>query len=86
MTPDFSPFRHLKDVEAEEAAGIFVDAKTGDPILIRAQQDYWMNPFALRFVPARDLKKEGYQDYIELFEPEEKGSPKGEREAGAPGY
>lgn len=43
---------------------------------------YCMNSAALRFVPLRDLAKEGYEEFISLFEK----SKKGESEAGAPGY
>ena len=84
MTPDYSPFRHLNEI-GEGIEGLFVDGNTGEPILIRAQGDYWMNPFALRFVPVKDLKHEGYQDYLELFRRESNLKDR-EREAGAPGY
>lgn len=43
---------------------------------------YCMNSAALRFIPAKDLIKEGYEEYASLFE----NSHKGESEAGAPGY
>lgn len=87
MTPDYSPFRHLNDIGGgEEIEGLFVDGKTGEPILIRAQGDYWMNPFVLRFVPIKDLKHEGYQDYLELFHREQPHLKNSENEAGAPGY
>lgn len=43
---------------------------------------YCMNSAALRFVPLKDLAKEGYEEFIALFEKAEKG----ESEAGEPGY
>ncbi|AHZ85280.1 peptide methionine sulfoxide reductase [Bdellovibrio bacteriovorus] len=88
-TPDFSPFRHMNDIEGLEPEGIFVDAKTGEPILLRADNDYWVNPFALKFIPVRDLSQNGYQDYVELFETDEEEAEReagGAKEAGAPGY
>jgi peptide methionine sulfoxide reductase MsrB len=29
---------------------------------------YCINSAALRFIPVEDLKKEGYEDYIKLFD------------------
>lgn len=43
---------------------------------------YCMNSAALRFVPLKDLAKEGYEEFIPFFEKAEKGEP----EAGEPGY
>lgn len=45
-------------------------------------QRYCMNSAALRFIPVKDLEKEGYGEYLPLFEEHHKGEP----EAGAPGY
>lgn len=43
---------------------------------------YCMNSAALKFIPVKDLEKEGYGEYLTLFKDENKGEP----EAGAPGY
>lgn len=43
---------------------------------------YCMNSAALRFIPVKDLEKEGYGEYLSLFQEHKKGEP----EAGAPGY
>ncbi|WII72252.1 peptide-methionine (R)-S-oxide reductase MsrB [Bdellovibrio sp. 22V] len=42
---------------------------------------YCMNSAALRFIPVKDLEKEGYGEFLRLFQEQE-----GEPEAGAPGY
>ncbi|MGZ3801867.1 MAG: peptide-methionine (R)-S-oxide reductase, partial [Bdellovibrio sp.] len=42
---------------------------------------YSLNSAALRFVPLNDLAKEGYEEFIAMFDGSGKGS-----EAGAPGY
>lgn len=86
METDFSPFRHLRDMQGSEPDGLFVDIQTGEPLLIRAHGDYWANPFALRFIPASELKNEGYQEYLEVFTPPPQNLATGERDAGAPGY
>nr|WP_081110975.1 peptide-methionine (R)-S-oxide reductase MsrB [Bdellovibrio bacteriovorus] len=43
---------------------------------------YCLNSAALRFIPVRDLEKEGYEEYLPLF----KKQKDRETEAGAPGY
>ncbi|WP_413612486.1 peptide-methionine (R)-S-oxide reductase MsrB [Bdellovibrio sp. HCB-110] len=43
---------------------------------------YCMNSAALRFIPVKDLEKEGYGEYLSLFEKDKKDGS----EAGAPGY
>lgn len=77
MTPDFSPFRHLTDLEGSEPDGVFINVETGEVHMLRVRGDYWINPFALRFVPVQDLCQTDYQKYADIF-----GAP----EAGAPGY
>lgn len=47
---------------------------------------YCMNSASLRFIPVKDLAKEGYEEYLPLFEKSEHKSDEGEAEAGAPGY
>lgn len=50
---------------------------------------YSVNSAALRFVPLKDLEKEGYEEFVSLFKeisPGKNESNKGEPEAGAPGY
>lgn len=86
MDTDYSPFRHLREMQEGEPDGLFVDILSGEPLLIRSKGDYWANPFALKFIPASELKNEGYQEYLEVFTPQPKNLATGEREAGAPGY
>jgi peptide methionine sulfoxide reductase MsrB len=35
---------------------------------------YCINSASLRFIPLEDLEREGYGDYIELFETQQKGA------------
>lgn len=43
---------------------------------------YCMNSAALRFIPVKDLAKEGYEEFLSLFQKSSQGDP----DAGEPGY